>query len=130
MQLVQVPDQISRRCRAMCEDGRVFAYYEFRTGSGRTAQSLFKGWEDLTVADCEQLAEQYVRLARQAITRFCFNGGSKHSAKTAAEYMYRAKLCRWRYQELTGQEPNECDQVFPILTPDEAKAISETMSAG
>jgi hypothetical protein len=119
-----VPAEIVRQLARLDHDGRLWKYWEKRTGSGKTYQSLFLKWGQLTVADCEQLAEQYCRLAHKAIDRFMMRGGSRHTAKTAAEYIRRSRLMRFRYQELTGQPFSEQDQTFGILTAEEAAGIA------
>jgi hypothetical protein len=114
-QLVPIPPEIAALALKLAVEGRVWKYAEFRCGR----DSYFKQWEDLSVGDCEQLAEQYGRLARKAIERYMMTG-SRCSAKTAATYIDRARLYRDRYHELTGQPPDEHDQVFPLLSVDEA----------
>lgn len=116
MAIAQLPPEIGQIVKRMAKDARVWAYAEFR----QDRKSYFKHWEDLTVADCEQLAEQYARLARKSIERYS-RTGSHRTARTAAEYIDRSRLYRDRYRQLLGLPADEFDQQFAILTPEEAR---------
>jgi hypothetical protein len=123
-ELQPIPNEIVREVARLDHVGGIWKWAEFRSGR----KSYFKAWEDLTIADCEQLAEQYARLARKSIERFRMRGGSPHTAKTAGHYVHRARLYRDRYHELLGKPPNERDQVFPILSVEEVKSIEQEAS--
>lgn len=112
MSYQKIPQPIAARVLKLAQDARVWAYAELPDGR-------FQRWESLTVGDCEQLTQAYVDRARKAIERFMLNGGSRHSAKTAAEYIDRANLYRLRYHELIGTQPEMRDLPFPHASVEE-----------
>ena len=115
MNYSQVPEEINKRVMWLARRGRIWKYAEFPDGR-------FKGWEDLTVGDCEQLVEAYSRRARKSIERF-IRTNSQRTAKTAAEFIDRARLYRDRYNELLGKQSSECDMSFPFASVEEIKLL-------
>lgn len=80
---------------------------------GPSRQILFQEWSDLTVGDCEQLVEHHTRRAISALKRFALHE-SRHTAKTAAWHILRARLYRCRYCNLIGDDSDLAQLPFEI----------------
>ena len=55
---------------------------------------------------------------------------SPYTARTAAQYIHRARLYRAKFHDLLGTEPAERDMPFPRVTDEEAKAIEQEHERG
>jgi hypothetical protein len=123
--LEPIPKEISDVVRRLASAGVVWRFAELRH-PGR--ESTWKNFDGLTPGDCEQLTEYHVRRAGRALFRFDVTG-SLHTAKTAAEHIYRARLYRAKFHDLLGTDQAERDQPFPILSQAEARVISQEQEA-
>ncbi len=80
-------------------------------------EAVFVEYDNLTVGDCEQLVEHHTRKGCKAIARF-IRTESYRTAKTAAFHMFRARLYRCLYLDLTGvdlEKPHEDQMPFPCV---------------
>ncbi|MFH1918787.1 MAG: hypothetical protein ABIP48_02725 [Planctomycetota bacterium] len=119
-QLVNLPEAIAQRVARLHKKGVLYQYAEIhRPGK----PSVWREFVRLTIADCEQLVEYHTRRARKAIARLEITGSTR-STRTAADHVYRARLYRWRYHEMIGNEPGEADMPFPLLSEEEAAALA------
>jgi hypothetical protein len=117
--LERIPQTIADRVSRLTKSNVIPIFAELRRPGKPSRWKLF---ERLTVGDCEQLAEYHARRARRMMMRFDITG-SPHTAKTAAEHVYRARLYRLLYQHLMAVERNEGDTAFPMLSDTQAAKI-------
>lgn len=97
------------------------AYAEIEHADGR---KLWKAWENLTVADCEQLVEQHSRVAKRAIEKW-MKRRTKYFLRQAGQSIIRARLYRCQYFVLMGMEnTTEADMPFPCSATDSDERIS------
>lgn len=92
------------------------AYAEIPRPGGKT---VWQSYENLTIADCEQLVEHHSRKAIKAIERF-EQTRSKISARTAGHHIIYARLYRCTYLSLMGiEDSTEDDLPFPCRENDQ-----------
>jgi hypothetical protein len=118
MTLERIPQAVSKGVLRLAAARTVWQFAELRHPG---SQSTFRRFQDLRPGDCEQLTEYHVRRANRALFRFDVTR-NPHTAKTAAEHIYRARLYRAKFHDLMGTAPTERDMPFPLL--DEAQAAN------
>ncbi len=124
MPLVEIPEEITAAIFAFMR-ARDHAGWSFAECYSPTKKAVvWKMTQALTAPECEQVTEYAVRKANRALARFA-KTGSKKTAKTAAEWICKARFFRWRYHELMGMPSTESDMPFPLMTDDEATAQAD-----
>lgn len=104
------------------------SYAEFKR-PGRS--SLFKPHKLLTIADCEQLCEQFTRMARKALDDY-ERRPNKNAERRAAENIVKANTYRCSYIAKMGTPESEwkpTDVPFPWMDQDEAAEINAKENA-
>ena len=111
---IPLPAEIAELFSAKVASGVFYKYAERRKIWSK--ETRWCRFEQLTLADLEQLVEYHRRRALAAIEEF-IQTGRPYTAYAAADHIWRAERYRMRYRKLLGDESPEDfvdnDPVFP-----------------
>lgn len=107
----EVIAEVVRQQQIMGWPDRVPAWAPIR---GKDGVTRYERFENLTVADCEQLAEQFTRRARSALATYGKHCSAR-SLRMAGKAVLYARLYRCQYITLIGKKDStEADMPFPL----------------